>query len=273
MRQPNLTASDVRVSYGRREAVRGVSLAVGEGEVVSLIGPNGSGKSSLLRALAGRVPAAAGAVSIAGRDLARCTPRERARAAGILEQRNTVPADLTVHELARYGRHPHRRWYEREGTADREAVDWALDHAGMRAHVDRPVAGLSGGEAQRAWLAMALAQRPRVLLLDEPTTYLDIAHQFEVLEVVRALNRTLGIAVLMVLHDLNHAAAFSDRVVALRGGAVLGAGAPDRLFTPGLLSELYGMEAEVASAPAGGPPRIHLIRRGTALAPDRKEPS
>lgn len=271
MSAPVLDATDIRVSYAKKPAVRGVSLTVADGEVVSLIGPNGSGKSSLLKALAGRVPGAAGRVRIGGHDLARITPRERACAAGLLEQRNAAPADVTVRELVGYGRHPHRRWFRPENHGDREAVEWALHHTGMLAFADRLVSQLSGGEAQRAWLAMALAQRPRVLLLDEPTTYLDIAHQFDVLEVVRALNRTLGIAVLMVLHDLNHAAAFSDRVAALRDGSLLAVGRPGELFTPALVRELYGMEAEVAPPSSGVPPRIHLIGRGDAAPTLPKE--
>ncbi|ODA90814.1 hypothetical protein ATY41_08545 [Leifsonia xyli subsp. xyli] len=152
-----VSARDVSVGYGRKRAVRGVSLDVAAGETIALIGPNGSGKSSLLRAFAGRVPVAGGSVRIGGRDIARAGPRERARAAGLLEQRNPAPADLTVRELAGYGRHPHRRWFERGGEADRDAVDWALAHTGMLADADRVVAELSGGEAQRAWLAMVLA--------------------------------------------------------------------------------------------------------------------
>ncbi|MDG3013092.1 ABC transporter ATP-binding protein [Speluncibacter jeojiensis] len=254
--------------YGDKQIVDDASIAVGSQQVVTLIGPNGSGKSTLFKALSGRLAARTGTVLLEGADMASWSSRRRARAIGMLNQTNTAPPDMTVRELVGYGRHPHRRWYERTTAEDGEAVDWAIAHTELKTLADRPVAQLSGGEAQRAWLAMVLAQRPRVLLLDEPTTYLDIAHQHEVLEVVTSLNRTLGISVLMVLHDLNQAATFSDRIVALSAGRVVADGTPGDVLTPGLIRNVYGMEAEVEAHPVTAHPRIHLVRRqwNTAVA-------
>ncbi|MDG3008699.1 ABC transporter ATP-binding protein [Rhodococcus sp. D2-41] len=254
--------------YGDKQIVDDASIAVGSQQVVTLIGPNGSGKSTLFKALSGRLAARTGTVLLEGADMASWSSRRRARAIGMLNQTNTAPPDMTVRELVGYGRHPHRRWYERTTAEDGEAVDWAIAHTELKTLADRPVAQLSGGEAQRAWLAMVLAQRPRVLLLDEPTTYLDIAHQHEVLEVVTSLNRTLGISVLMVLHDLNQAATFSDRIVALAAGRVVADGTPGDVLTPGLIRNVYGMEAEVEAHPVTAHPRIHLVRRqwNTAVA-------
>lgn len=256
-----LDARDISVSYGDNHVVRDVSLTVGASEVVTLIGPNGSGKSTVMKALSGQLSPRSGTVQLEGSDMASWQPRRRAQAIGMLNQKNTAPTDMTVRELVGYGRHPHHRWYQRTTHDDTAAVDWAIAHTELKALAERPVAQLSGGEAQRAWLAMVLAQRPRVLLLDEPTTYLDIAHQHEVLEVVTSLNRTLGIAVLMVLHDLNQASTFSDRIVALASGKVVAEGTPGAVLTPGLIRDVYGMEAEVEEHPVTARPRIHLVRR------------
>ncbi|WP_051198559.1 ABC transporter ATP-binding protein [Gordonia shandongensis] len=256
-----LEGRELNLAYGATTVVDDVSITVGAGEVVTLIGPNGSGKSTVLKGLSGRLSPRSGSVLVDGADTASWSARRRAKSLGMLNQVNTAPPDMTVRELVGYGRHPHRRWFQLPSADDARAVGWAIDHTGLDALADRPVAELSGGEAQRAWLAMVLAQRPRVLLLDEPTTYLDIAHQHEVLEVVTALNRTLGIAVLMVLHDLNQAATFSDRVVALSGGRVVADGTPDDVLTPASIRDVYGMEADVDPDPRTGRPRIHLIRR------------
>ncbi|MFD4183668.1 heme ABC transporter ATP-binding protein [Rhodococcus sp. NPDC058514] len=268
-----LEARDVSVSYGDNHVVKNVSITVGPNEVVTLIGPNGSGKSTVMKALSGQLSPRSGAVQFDGSDMSSWPPRRRAQAIGMLNQKNTAPVDMTVRELVGYGRHPHHRWYERTTHEDHEAVEWAIAHTELKALADRLVSQLSGGEAQRAWLAMVLAQRPRVLLLDEPTTYLDIAHQHEVLEVVTSLNRTLGIAVLMVLHDLNQASTFSDRIVALSSGQVVSEGTPREVLTPSLIREVYGMEAEVEEHLVTARPRIHLVRRQWNLArSDDREP-
>ncbi|OYD67756.1 ABC transporter ATP-binding protein [Rhodococcus sp. OK302] len=256
-----LEALDVSVCYGENRVVNNVSLTVGSNEVVTLIGPNGSGKSTVMKALSGQLSPRTGVVRLEGSDMSSWSLRRRARAIGMLNQKNTAPTDMTVRELVGYGRHPHHRWYQRPTEEDSEAVDWALAHTELKKLADRLVSQLSGGEAQRAWLAMVLAQRPQVLLLDEPTTYLDIAHQHEVLEVVTSLNRTLGIAVLMVLHDLNQASTFSDRIVALSAGQVVSEGTPGEVLTPDLIRDVYGMEAEVEEHPLTARPRIHLVRR------------
>lgn len=256
-----LHAENLSVSYGSKQVVDEVAIGVDAGEILTLIGPNGSGKSTVLKALSGRLKPTSGTIRIDGVDAASCSARRRAQVIGMLNQINTAPSDMTVRELVGYGRHPHRRWYERATDDDAEAVDWAIAHTQLRPLADRLVTELSGGEAQRAWLAMVLAQRPRVLLLDEPTTYLDIAHQHEVLEVVTSLNRTLGIAVLMVLHDLNQAATFSDRVVTLSRGRTVADGTPTEVLTPELIRDVYGMAAQVEPDPETARPRIHLVRR------------
>lgn len=256
-----LHVQSLQIGYADRTVVRDFSLDVKEGEVVSIIGPNGSGKSTILKAITKVIPCQAGKVCIADRELAALSSKQLAQMMCMLCQSNSSPSDMTVEELVSYGRLPHKKWYERLGEEDREIVEWALHHTGMHAYRERLVISLSGGEAQRAWLAMALAQRPKVLLLDEPTTYLDIGHQLEVLELVRKLNKELNLTVVMVLHDLNHASVYSDKVCVLKDGQTCVYGRPQDVFTMDLIRSVYGVETDIQRQGQDEAPRIHILRK------------
>ncbi|MGE5553445.1 MAG: ABC transporter ATP-binding protein [Betaproteobacteria bacterium] len=240
-----LEARNLHLAYEEREVVHGLSLAVRSREVISLIGPNGSGKSTILRALSRTLRPRGGAVYLNGHDIHSLSPSKLAKQLAILPQAPQAPSDLTVRDLVWYGRSPHQRWWRRATAADADVVAWALAETKLERLADRPVATLSGGERQRAWIALALAQTPEVLLLDEPTTYLDIAHQLEVMELIRRLNRSLGLTVIMVLHDINQAARYSDRLIALQNGRLVAEGEPARILTPALFRQVFGVEARI----------------------------
>ncbi|WP_068776543.1 ABC transporter ATP-binding protein [Paenibacillus sp. FJAT-26967] len=256
-----IEAQSVAIKYEGRTIIDNITLQVQEGEIVSIIGPNGSGKSTLLKSMSRLIPCEQGCVRIAGQEIGTLSSKRVAQLLCMLCQANQTPADMTVEELVSYGRMPHKKWYERLDASDHEVVDWALDCTGLVTYRERLVASLSGGEAQRAWIAMALAQRPKILMLDEPTTYLDIAHQLEVLELIRSINRELGITVVMVLHDLNQASAYSDRICVLRGGNLTMTGSPREVLTPELIRDVYGVEAEVTLDAADESLRIHIHKR------------
>jgi iron complex transport system ATP-binding protein len=228
-----------------------LDLTVDEGEVVALVGPNGSGKSTLLRALGRILKPKGGAVMLEGRSLATLPTREVAQKLALLPQGPTLSNDMTVQELVWMGRSPHQGWLGLPNPSDKEAVDWAAKETSIVPLLQRNVSDLSGGERQRVWLAMALAQQPRLLLLDEPTTFLDLAHQLELLELVRYLNAEHGLTVVMVLHDLNQAARYAHRVVVLHEGAVHAQGTPQAVLTPETLRAVFGIEGEVIDGPAG----------------------
>ncbi|WP_409340887.1 ABC transporter ATP-binding protein [Paenibacillus sp. MBLB4367] len=261
-----LEAKDLTISYDGNKIVNAFTLQVNEGEIVSIIGPNGSGKSTLLKGMSRLIPCESGRVCIAGQELRTMHSKRISQMMCILCQSNQTPSDMTVEELVSYGRLPHKKWYERLTGEDYEIVDWAIEQTGMVPFRKRLVVSLSGGEAQRAWIAMALAQRPKVLLLDEPTTYLDIAHQLEVLELVKSVNRELGITIVMVLHDLNQASAYSDKIYVIQKGHLAFTGKPRDVLTPDIIRDVYGVEAEVQFTPDAVYPRIHPLRKAQPIA-------
>jgi ABC-type cobalamin/Fe3+-siderophores transport system ATPase subunit len=249
-----LRASDVSVAFAGHTAVRGVTLELEAGAVTALVGPNGSGKSTLLRTLARVLKPVRGHVLLDGRDLHSAPTATVARRLAYLPQDAVAPAGMTVSALVELGRRPHLGRLGFVGREDRDAVEWAMAATGLETLADRRVDTLSGGERQRAWLALALAQRTSLLLLDEPTTYLDVRHQLDVLALVRQLNREHGLTVCWVLHDLNAAAAFSDAMVWLRDGSVLAAGPPDALLTPELVRRTFDVDAAIVPDPRTGRP-------------------
>ncbi|MDF2671670.1 MAG: iron transporter ATP-binding protein [Paenibacillus sp.] len=194
-----------------------------------------------------------------GTDLKSMSSKQIARKMCMLSQKNQAPNDMTVVDLVSYGRYPHKKWYEKLDHGDMEIVHWALEKTHLTAYKDRTVASLSGGESQRAWIAMALAQRPKILLLDEPTTYLDISHQHEVLELVRELNQDMGMTIMMVLHDLNQAASYSDSIVVVQAGEKAMNGTPSQVMTTDMIRQVYRMDAEIQYVPGEKKPRIHLL--------------
>lgn len=233
---------------GAKPIFSGLDLTLAEGRVTTLIGANGSGKSTLFNLMTKNLAPTAGRIFLRAGDIAYMRLRDFASLVAIVHQHNTAPADLTVERLVGYGRSPHHGPVFAASTADDERmVAWALETAGLAPFRDRPVSSLSGGQRQRVWIAMALAQGTRVLLLDEPTTYLDVRYQLETLALVRRLNEEFGMTVIMVLHDINQALAYSDEIVALGGGQVLAQGAPKEVVTPRLIREVYGVDLRVAS--------------------------
>ena len=231
--------------------IEALSLDIGEGEIVALVGPNGSGKSTLLRALGRVLKPKTGVVYLDGRVMREWPTREVARRLALLPQGPTLANDMTVEELVRMGRSPHQGILGVLGRADEAAVREAIHDTSIEALTARQVSALSGGERQRVWLAMALAQQPHVLLLDEPTTFLDLNHQLEVLDLVRDLNRERDLTVVMVLHDLNQAARYAGRMVVLKQGRIHADGSPAAVLTPDTLREVFGVEARVMPGPEG----------------------
>jgi len=256
-----LQASALAVRYGTTRAVAGVDLGIEAGSITAVVGPNGCGKSTLLRALGRLLVPDAGAVLLDGRHIARLPTREVARAVGILPQGPTAPDGIGVADLVSRGRDPHRRWYDQWSRSDEEVVTEALRRTGMLELAHRPIDALSGGQRQRAWIAMALAQETSVLLLDEPTTFLDVVHQIDVLELVHDLNRTDGTTVVMVLHDLSMAARFADRLVAMRAGAVVADGTPDEVITPEVLAAVFDLDCDVHRDRRTGRPHVIPVGR------------
>jgi iron complex transport system ATP-binding protein len=251
-----LAAESVTVGYGGDPVVRDLTLEVPQGQVTTIIGPNGCGKSTLLRTLARLLKPSGGRVVLDGNAIGAMPTREIARRLALLPQSPVAPDGLLVHDLVGRGRHPHQRWFRQWSREDEEVVGAALAMTDTADLGDRPLDQLSGGQRQRAWIAMTLAQDTALMLLDEPTTFLDLAHQVEVLDLVTRLNRERGRTVVMVLHDLNLAARYSDVVVVMKEGVLLAQGLPDEVFTVDMLSAVFGLDADVLADPRTGLPII-----------------
>jgi iron complex transport system ATP-binding protein len=249
-----LRAEALAAGYGDRLVVEGLDFAVEAGTVTALVGPNGCGKSTTLKCLARLLGPSTGAVYLNGRAIRGMPAREIARELAVLPQAPALPAAVTVRELVEQGRFAHAGPLRMLRRQDHAAVATALAETGLTGFADRPVDRLSGGERQRAWIALALAQETPTLLLDEPTTFLDIGHQLETLELIRRLNRERGKTVVMVLHDLNQAARFADRMVAMADGRIVADGPPAAVLTPELLARLFRIRASVVTDPACGAP-------------------
>jgi len=248
---PALAGHDLTVGYQTSEGpiVECDHVVLPAGEVTALVGPNGSGKSTLLKALAGQLTPWSGAVTLGEDDVYAMEKKPLARRLGLLTQDGSLPDSLSVRELARHGRHPHRGFLEPLDESDRDAVAEALRLAGVEELADSEVGNLSGGQRQLARVAMTLAQEPEVLLLDEPTTFLDLRHQLQVLDAVRELNRERGVTVGIVLHDIAQAARYADNLIALRDGTPYDWGPPDDVVTEELLADVFGVAATVRDGP------------------------
>jgi len=260
-RQARLSGRDLTVAYGDRAVVRDLNLDVLDGTVTAVIGPNGCGKSTLLRALGRLMPARGGHVLLDGNRIDRMPTREVARLLGVLPQSPIAPEGITVGDLVALGRHPHQAWYRQWSSDDEQAVAEALAWTELSDLAHRPVDTLSGGQRQRAWISMALAQGTDLLLLDEPTTYLDLAHQIDVLDLIERLHAEWGRTVVMVLHDLNLAARYADRLVAMRDGRIVASGPPAEVLTPDLLEQTFSLRAQVLQDPVTGTPMVVPVAR------------
>lgn len=257
-----LTISGLRAAYDGDDILHGLDLTLPAGTMAALLGPNGSGKSTLLRVVAGLLPVRGGTVRLQGRELAAYSPRERARIVGLVPQYATLPFAFSVDEVVGMGRHPYIGLLSAPGPHDREVVDQALLAADVAHLRERPVTELSGGEFQRVLIARALAQEPRLLLLDEPTAHLDLNHQVEIALLMQRLNREQGLTVLWVSHDVNLASEFCDRLLMLKQGHIVADGAPSETLTSPRLREVYGMEFPVAPSPVSGRPQVVIGRPG-----------
>ncbi|NEK85917.1 ABC transporter ATP-binding protein [Blastococcus saxobsidens] len=256
-----LAAEHVRLAYDDRVVVDDLDLELTEGSFTAIVGPNGCGKSTLLRALGRLLRPTAGQVLLDGRSIARTPTREVAKVLGLLPQTPVAPEGLTVGDLVARGRHPHQTWLRQWSRDDEAVVAEALAWTDMSDLAERPVDALSGGQRQRAWISMALAQGTDLLLLDEPTTYLDLSHQIDVLDLVGRLHAERGRTVVVVLHDLNLAARYAKRLVAMKDGALVASGTPAEVLTEQLLADVFDLEARVLPDPVAGTPMVVPVRR------------
>ncbi|MCN9240422.1 ABC transporter ATP-binding protein [Streptomyces sp. RY43-2] len=255
-RPSRLTARDLTLAYEDRTVVEELDLDIPDGKVTVIVGPNACGKSTLLRALGRLLKPRRGAVLLDGTELARLPTKRIAQVIGLLPQTPVPPEGITVGDLIARGRQPHQKWWQQWSEADEASVSAAMERTGTAELAERPVDELSGGQRQRVWIAMALAQDTDLLLLDEPTTYLDIAHQVEVLDLVRQLNRERGRTVVAVLHDLNQAARYADHLIAMRAGRIVAQGAPVDVVKAELVEEVFGLASVVVPDPVTGGPMV-----------------
>ncbi|MGW5108535.1 ABC transporter ATP-binding protein [Nocardia sp. NPDC004123] len=251
-----LAAEDITLGYGERIIVDGLSVQIEPGLITTVIGPNGCGKSTLLRSLGRLLRPRSGRVLLDGKAISTMKTKDIARIVGMLPQTPVAPEGLTVADLVARGRHPHQSWLRQWSADDEAEVTAALEQTGIAELAGRTLDELSGGQRQRAWISMALAQGTDILLLDEPTTYLDLAHSLEVLDLVDRLHDDLGRTVVMVLHDLNLAIRYSDRLIVMHAGRIVAQGVPADIIDAELLRAVFGLRAEVLEDPVSGRPMI-----------------
>ena len=249
-----LVADDLSAGYLDKTVINSLSREIERGEITALVGPNGSGKSTLLKTLARLLQPAGGSVLLNGKAIHKMPTAEVARQMAILPQGPSAPHNLTVLELVEQGRFPHVGALRMLKQQDHATIRQALELTHMTDFAHRPLDGLSGGERQRAWIALTLAQDTSILLLDEPTTFLDIGHQLEVLDLVQQLNRERKMTIVLVLHDLNQAARYADRMIVLDQGAVVADGEPAAILTPDLLAAVFNVRVNIVTDPASGTP-------------------
>jgi iron complex transport system ATP-binding protein len=261
----SLSVEGLSLGYGDHAVIHGIDLSVLPGKITGILGANACGKSTLLKSMSRLLKPTTGTVLLDGRDVHSMPAKELARTLGLLPQSPIAPEGITVADLVGRGRHPHQGIMSRWSSADDEAVAFALDTTGTAELVDRAVDELSGGQRQRVWIAMALAQQTDLLLLDEPTTYLDAAHQVEVLDLLTDLNADSGITIVMVLHDLNLAARYCDKVVMIADGEVEAQGEPGEVFTEDRVEKVFGLNSRIIPDPVSGTPLVLPIGRHRVL--------
>ena len=251
-----LRGENLTLGYGKKIVARDLTVAIPEGHFTAIIGPNGCGKSTLLRTLSRLMTPLDGNVFLDGEIIQRFASKEVARQIGLLAQNATTPGDISVQELVARGRYPHQPLFTRWRKEDEEAVTRAMHATGITDLARQSVDTLSGGQRQRAWIAMVLAQETSIMLLDEPTTWLDISHQIDLLELLNDLNRTKGYTLAAVLHDLNQACRYATHIIALRDGKIVAEGAPKAIVTPELIERIYGMRCVIIEDPVAGTPLV-----------------
>ncbi|AYG70038.1 MULTISPECIES: ABC transporter ATP-binding protein [unclassified Rhizobium] len=263
-----LSCSRLSVTYGRRKALNAFNLSLQKGEIRALIGPNGSGKSTALQTLAGLITPAEGKVEIESRPIGSMSRRQLAKHLAFLPQQPSAPDEMTVEQLVRQGRFAHVGLFRSYDRHDEEAIRWALDSTGLSDFAGRSLRELSGGERQRAWISAALAQEAGVLLLDEPTSFLDIGYQIEILDLVYRLSREKGVAVIMSIHDLNQAMSICDHISLLEKGELVFDGEPKRLADSGLIEKVFRVKGNFVQIAPNAPPHFDVeLARRTSITP------
>lgn len=249
-----LTARNLTLGYEGISIVQDLTLAIPPGQITALVGANGCGKSTLLRGLARLLKPTSGAVYLDSKSIFSRSTKEVAQQLGLLPQNPIAPEGLTVKDLVAQGRYPYQNWLQQWSTQDEKIVQQALEITDLVGFSDRSLDTLSGGQRQRAWIAMALAQDTDILLLDEPTTFLDLAHQIEVLDLLYSLNQQQGRTIVMVLHDLNQACRYADHLVAVKEGRIYAAGVPQTVMTEEFVQAVFNLECRIFADPIAGTP-------------------
>ena len=254
-----LTAKDISLGYGERDIITGLSVDIAPGKVTSIVGPNGCGKSTLLRSLSRLLRPTGGEIFLDGKAISEIPTKQLAASLGLLPQSPIAPDGIVVTDLVGRGRTPHQGLLGRWSQEDYDIVQESMEMTGVAELAERSIDELSGGQRQRVWIAMALAQRTDILLLDEPTTYLDIKHQLEVLDLLVELNETYGTTIAMVIHDLNLAARYSDELIAVSNGNVYAQGSPQDVMTQQTVKDVFGVDSVIVEDPVSGLPAVMPI--------------
>lgn len=244
-KKPAMEVRDLYFSYGKNKVLKGVSLKIEEGKITTILGANGCGKSTLFYLMTRNLLPRKGNIFLQGKNILNLGGKEFAKKVSIVHQYNTSSDDITVERLVSFGRTPHMKMMQGRSQEDQRLIRWAMEVTGVEKYRNREVSRLSGGQRQRVWIAMALAQNTKILFLDEPTTYLDIRYQIQILELVKRLNREFGITMVMVLHDINQAIYFSDEIIGLKDGKVTVQGEPERVIDRESIARMYGIDLEV----------------------------
>ena len=251
-----LKASELQIGYGDRVVVENMDVNIQRDKITTIIGPNGSGKSTILKAITRLIRYQKGSVILNGRDILDMKPKDLAKTIGVLPQLHSAPSDFRVKELVGYGRMPHQKMFAGKSAEDERIIQWAMEVTGTWQFRDKSIYEISGGESQRVWIATVLAQKPEILFLDEPTTYLDISHQLETMQLVRKLNRETGIGVVMVLHDLSQALEVSDHIIVIMDGKKYSEGAPEEVITTKMMRDVYNVDCEIVTLAGRSKPLI-----------------
>ena len=249
-----ISTKNLNISYGNLDIVKDLNLDIPKGKITTIIGSNGCGKSTILKTIARIIQPKSGDIFVNNINIKDQSPKELAKAVAVLPQSPQAPSGLTVEELIAYGRFPHQKGFGKMRKEDNDIVTWAFQSTGIEEFRDRPIEALSGGQRQRAWIAMALAQQTDILILDEPTTYLDLAHQLEILKLLEELNRKQGTTIVMVIHELNNAARFADHMIGVKKGKVICQGSAEEVMTKENLKELFNIDAEIVQDPRNNKP-------------------
>jgi iron complex transport system ATP-binding protein len=250
----NLYTEDLQIAYDKRIIVDSLNISVPQGKITALVGANGSGKSTILKTMSRLLKPSKGHVILDGKKIHQVSTKQIAKELAILPQNPTAPGGLTVTELIAYGRSPHQSGFKVGNKEDQDMINWALKMTNLEEFKDRPIENLSGGQRQRAWIAMALAQDTSILFLDEPTTFLDMTHQLDVMNILKQLNETENRTIVMVVHDLNHASRYAEHMIAIKNGQVRASGAPKDVMTCEILEDVFNIKADILIDPRSGVP-------------------